>query len=83
MKIKSWFLYNEFTENERYVVECGDVSIERETEKAYLLKWISDYGFITRWIPKSCICSEEEIIAEENKKYERVSRGLDYNKLVA
>ena len=78
MRIKQWFLDKEFTQNEKYVIECGTASIERETEKAYLLKWNSDYGYITRWVPKSCICTEEEI----NNTIDRLTRGINYNELL-
>ena len=78
MKIKQWFLEKEFTQNERYVIECGTASIERETEKAYLLKWNSDYGYITRWVPKSCICTEEDI----KKEIDNITKGINYNELL-
>lgn len=75
MKIKSWFLNQNFNENERYVVSVGDEAIERETEKAYLIKWVSDYGTLTRWVPKSCIMSDEEIASE----CKRIISGIEYN----
>ena len=68
MKIKEWFLEKEFTQNERYIISLEEMSIERETEKAYLLKWNSDFGYFTRWVPKSCIYSNEELIKVYHKK---------------
>lgn len=79
MKIKEWFVEKNFTQNERYVIQCGEVSIEKETEKAYFLKWNSDYGFIKRWVPKSCIYTQEEYVEIIEKETKRIVRGLDYN----
>ena len=78
MKIKEWFLYKEFDQNERLVMQYDEMTIERETEKAYLLKWNSDFGYFTKWVPKSCIYSDEEI-AEVCKK---IDKALDYNRLL-
>lgn len=56
ISIKRWFLSKNFSRNEQYVIECADsTEVEKETEKAVLVKWVSDYGTLTRWVPKSCI----------------------------
>ena len=79
MKVKEWFIDKNFTQNEKYVIECGETSIEKETEKAYLLKWYSDYGFIIRWVPKSCIYTNEEYEKVVAKKVEKIVNGLSYS----
>lgn len=56
LSVASWFLRKNLTQNEVYAVETGDLSVTRETEKAYLVKADTDYGMITFWAPKS-VCS--------------------------
>lgn len=51
--------------------------IERETEKAYLLTitvgWCSSVSTtVSRWVPKSCVMTEEEFEAEQKKTVERI-----------
>ena len=56
VRIESWFINNNFSENERLVIECSDTpTVEKETEKAVYLRFTSDYGTIRRWFPKSVI----------------------------
>lgn len=55
MRIESWFLNKNFSQNERMVIEAGEYEINKETEKAVNVTFTSDYGNITRWIPKSAI----------------------------
>ena len=56
MAIKSWFLNKEFTQGERYAISTADdPSVVRETEKALLLKWKTEFGFIQHWVPKSVV----------------------------
>lgn len=56
MTIKKWFMEKEFSASERYAIETGDEpAVARETEKAVLLKWDTDFGTISHWVPKSCI----------------------------
>lgn len=50
-------------------------TVERETEKAVLLKWATEYGVIKSWIPKSCILTG----AETEAPVVRRSSGLEYN----
>lgn len=58
MKIKSWFVNKNFSSDERIAIGTSDgFTIERETEKAFLFKWQTKYGSISKWIPKSC-CAE-------------------------
>lgn len=82
MSIKSWFLSKNFNQNEQYIIKCaiigGELSIERETEKAILFKANSDWGTLKFWCPKSCLieASEIEEIAPAS------SKGLEYNALL-
>lgn len=59
MTVKNWFLNKEFTTDERIAIAGVEPTVKRETEKAKLLKWNTEYGVIAKWVPKSCI--------EENK----------------
>ena len=68
MIIKEWFLYSNFNQSERYAISISDISIKKETEKAYLLYFENDFGTLKRWIPKSCIMSKEDIKKEKEKK---------------
>lgn len=80
MRIKEWFLIKNFNDNERYAMSVSDITIERETEKAYLLKFESDFGSITKWIPKSCIMTDEE----EKEVESKIEDGFNkYEKLIA
>lgn len=80
MRIKEWFLIKNFNDNERYAMSVSDITIERETEKAYLLKFESDFGTVTKWIPKSCIVTEEE----EKEIESKIEDGFNkYEKLIA
>ena len=56
MAIKSWFLNKEFTQGERYAISTADdPDVVRETEKAFLLKWKTEFGTIQHWVPKSVV----------------------------
>ena len=56
MAIKSWFLNKEFTQGERYAISTADdPSVVRETEKAFLLKWKTEFRSIQHWVPKSVV----------------------------
>ena len=51
--VKDWFL-NTLDQNERYVLKAQNGGfIQKETEKAYQLKFAGKYGTIIKWIPKS------------------------------
>lgn len=56
LAVKSWYMEKEFTQSERYAISTADAPvIESETEKAVLLKWSTDFGTITKWVPRSCL----------------------------
>lgn len=77
MIIKEWFLRKNYNSNERYAMSTTDPVIERETEKAYLLKFSTDYGMIKGWFPKS-VCEAQLAPAspanvEEGRKYKTLN----------
>lgn len=85
MMIKEWFFDKNFDANERYIVRCADhdFSVERETEKALLCVWVSRYGTLKKWVPKSCMMTREEYDAEMAKNEERIDKAIeDYKNLV-
>ena len=77
--IKDWFLEKNFSEHERYAISVSDIEILKETEKAYLLKFISEFGKVEKWIPKACIKTNEEIKAEREQAENNLNK---YEKLV-
>lgn len=81
MTIKSWFLQKNFDNNERLVINTAlmgnDIEIVKETEKAVFVKFNSDYGIISSWIPKSCV--GENYNATEIAPEKKQNSGLAYN----
>ena len=73
MKIESWFLNKNFTENERLVIEQDDYTIISETDKAIKVRFMSDYGNVTTWLPKKVVCCEE--VKTTNKKEIKTKAG--------
>lgn len=72
MVIKSWFLIEHFSQNERYAINCADsCTVERETEKAFLLVFRTEFGIIKSWFPKS-VCSVEP---EDRRSFSAFSVG--------
>lgn len=78
--IKSWFINKNFDQNERYIYDIEPFQIKRETEKALQLKWISEFGVMTKWVPKSCMVSQEEAEMEFEQAAERFNK---YQQLIA
>lgn len=64
MTIKNWFVEKNFSSHELLAIAWCEPSVDRETDKALLLSWDTDYGKISRWVPKSCILTDEEIASE-------------------
>ena len=59
------------------------MTVEKETEKAVLVKWNTDYGFVTLWTPKSIMVTEEEAKAEAEKKIQNFKAAEErYNKMI-
>lgn len=98
MFVKDWFLEKNFTYNERAIVKhFEDASVEKETEKAKLIKWANDEGIVTRRVPKTCILGTKEEVENRKdweiekmqreterrkKEQERLEKGLNYNQLL-
>lgn len=74
MIIKDWYLESDFNSNERYAIEKNEVKpeIKQETEKAVLVVWNTEYGAITKWVPKSAI------LFMENTKQDNEYEDVDY-----
>ena len=54
--VKTWFLKKKFSRSEIFAISTARrVVIERETQKAALVKWFTDFGHIQSWIPKACM----------------------------
>lgn len=83
--IKRWYLHNNFSPGEIYVIDnamMGEgLEILKETEKAVKFRAYSDWGRVTFWCPKSCLMENEteherEWREEREAKFEK---GLKYN----
>lgn len=58
LEIKQWFVNKNFFGEEARIADYSyDRQIERETAKAVLIKFVSDYGTMTKWVPKSCLAA--------------------------
>lgn len=68
MKIANWFMIKNFTEHERYSVSVSEMELVKESEKAYLVKFVSEFGTFQKWLPKS-VC-DGEIEKKEEKEIE-------------
>lgn len=67
--IPDWILEKNLSNEERYAVSCSySYWVEKETEKAILVYWATDYGRVSCWVPKS-VLSDENI--KKAKKYEK------------
>lgn len=86
LEVKQWFINKNFTQEERYVASVSDLTIIRETEKAVLIEFYSDFGKLNKWIPKSCLMTEEDFRKEEERQEKRVKRFEEgqrkYNELI-
>lgn len=83
--IKRWYLHNNFSPGEIYVIDnamMGEgLEILKETEKAVKFRAYSDWGRVTFWCPRSCLMENEteqerEWREEREAKFEK---GLKYN----
>lgn len=86
LRVKQWFIDKNFTPEERYAADVSDLTIIKETEKAVLIKFVSDFGTFTKWIPKSCLMTEEDYRIEREKEEKRIARFEEgkrkYNELI-
>lgn len=60
MNIPNWFLVKNLSEHQRCAYSVGNSKIEKETEKAVLIKVESDFGKFTFWCPKSILGTQEK-----------------------
>lgn len=82
--VKEWFTSKEENQLKRTIMKCAyDVSPDKETEKAMLLSFHSDYGTVKTWVPKSCIQTQEEY-DEDARTYreEYLKRNESYKTLI-
>lgn len=79
LKVKQWFIDKNFTQDERYVASVSDLSIIRETEKAVLIQFYSDFGKFNKWVPKSCLMTEEDF-REEKARFDKWVDAFDEGK---
>jgi len=81
LSIKKWFMNKNFNQNEAYAISVSDLTVLKETEKAYYLSATSDYGTLKFWCPKSCTFDSE---TESDNSYVSASsdpeRGIYKNK---
>lgn len=77
--IPYWFIFKNLTRAQADAIVGERMTVERETEKAVLVKWNTDYGFVTLWTPKSIIVTEEqartEAKAEAEKRMQSIKQG--------
>lgn len=60
VEIKGWFMSKNFSDRERLAIIGVTPEILGETEKAVKFLWATDCGKIFRWVPKSCLVTEED-----------------------
>ena len=85
--IPYWFISKNLTRTQSDAIIGERMTVEKETEKAVLVKWNTDYGFVTLWTPKSIIVTEEEAKAEAKAEAEKKIQNFKaaeerYNKLI-
>lgn len=87
--VKDWFMNKVDIDRRIYHIFSNIGTVERETEKAYLVAFevTTLDGEIettkTAWIPKSCTLSEAEYEAEQKASEDRFAEGCKaYDKLV-
>lgn len=77
-QIKEWFVEKNFNQFELGAVTTySETYIERETEKAVLITWVTTYRTISKWVPKSCIKSVEEVKEERKCKMQREEERIN------
>ena len=65
VRIKNWFLENNFTSAQRQLIAEGNMEQIGESEKAVRISVTADNGSFTFWCPKSCLCDEPEKLTAE------------------
>ena len=83
--VPAWIVEKNLDQDRFYAVRAEGVnpSLARETEKAVLLEWDTEFGKVSMWCPKSILKSEEQVKAEEQADIERSNKKYDgYTKLI-
>lgn len=83
--IPEWIIEKNLDENQIYAVraESEDAELVRETEKAILVEWSTEFGKVSMWCPKSVLKSKDEVVAEAKAQQERYNNACEqYAKLV-
>lgn len=82
IRIKEWFMDKNFTDNQKYAISIArDIVVEKETEKAILVIWFTDFGRIKSWIPKSVVSGSyvvngNNVNTDETPKMEEVDKVM-------
>lgn len=83
--IPEWIIEKNLDDNQIYAVraEGEDAKLVRETEKAILVEWATEFGKVSMWCPKSVLKSKDEVVAEAKAQQERYNNACErYAKLV-
>ena len=82
--VPAWIVTKSLDQDKLYAVRAEGVNptIARETEKAVMLEWSTEFGHVSMWCPKSVLKTEEQMKAEEQADIERSNKKYyDYIKL--
>lgn len=82
--VPAWIVMKSLDQDRLYAVRAEGVNptVARETEKAVLLEWNTEFGKVSMWCPKSVLKTEEQMKAEEQADIERSNKKYyDYIKL--
>ena len=83
--IPEWIINKNLDDNQLYAIraEGEDASLVRETEKAILVEWFTEFGKVSMWCPKSVLKSKDDYEAEIAEQENRFIAGCErYAKLV-
>lgn len=83
--IPEWVINKNLDDNQLYAIraEGEDAELVRETEKAILVEWFTEFGKVSMWCPKSVLKSKDEIAIEAKAQQERFTNACEqYDKLV-
>ena len=84
--VPEWIVTKSLDQDRLYAVRAEGVNptVARETEKAILLEWETEFGKVSMWCPKSVLKTEEQMKAEEQADIERSNKKYDgYTKLIS
>ena len=81
--IPEWFLSKNLDQQQLYATRVADNAyVTKETEKAFLANWDTEYGKVSTWVPKSLVSNEaiKKNQEREIKFIKGMEDGLKYNK---